>query len=197
MLNIKIFFSVVAIILNFISYIPYIRDIIKGKTIPHAYTWLIFGLVNIFVFGLQISKGAGVGAFFTLAVAVMVFFIFILSLYKGEKKITFLDTVFLVLALIALVLWIFAKQPILSVILLSVINMLAFAPTLRKSWNKPFSETMSTYIMNGSKQALSLLALEQYNIVTYLLPLSASLVTFLFVFILIFRRKVFKIIKNK
>src|SRR5574343_182438 len=108
MLNIKILFSVVAIILNFVSYAPYIRDILKEKTTPHAYTWLIFGLVNAFAFGLQISSGAGIGAFFTLAISVTVFYIFVLSLFKGEKKITFSDTIFLLLSLIALVLWIFA-----------------------------------------------------------------------------------------
>ena len=193
MSDLKTFFSLVAIILNFVAYVPYVRDIIKDKTTPHAYTWLVFGLVNLFVFGLQLSSGAGIGALVPLISSITIFFIFILSLYKGEKKITISDTIFFILALLSLIIWIFAKQPVLSAILLSVINILAFVPTIRKSWHRPFSETISTYTMNGSKQAINLLALEHYNVVTYLFPLSASIITFLFVIVLIFRRKVLKI----
>jgi len=192
MLDIKFFFGIVAIVLNFVAYAPYIRDIIKGKTTPHAFTWFLFGLINAFVFGLQISSGAGIGAFVSLAISVTVFFIFVLSLYKGEKKITISDIVFFVLALIALILWVYVKQPVFSTILLSITNILAFAPTVRKSWEKPFSETFSTYVMNGSKHAINLIALEHYNIVTYLFPLSASIITFAFVFMLIFRRRILK-----
>lgn len=186
----KTFFGIIAIILTLGAYIPYIRDIIKGKTTPHAYTWFTFGLATALIFGLQISSGGGIGAYVTLIMSITIFIIFIFSLLKGETKISLLDTIFFTLALIALALWLFAKQPILSVILLSLINILAFAPTIRKSWTKPFSETMSTYIMNGSKHAATFLALAHYSVVTYLFPLSASFVTFLFVFILIVRRKI-------
>ncbi len=188
MLDIKPFISAVAIILTFLGYIPYIKDTLKGKTTPHAYTWLIFGLVTAFVFGLQVTAGAGIGALITLAISITTFFIFALSLFKGEKQITLSDTIFFILALIALALWLFAHQPILSVVLLSIINIFAFVPTVRKSWNKPFSETVSTYVMNATRHGISLLALEHYNIITYLFPLSATVVTFLFVFILIIRR---------
>src|SRR6185295_7069316 len=101
---------------------PYIRDTIKGKTTPHAYTWFIFGLVTAFVFGLQVTAGAGIGSLVTLVISISVFTIFILSFFKGEKHITYSDTVFFILALIAFALWMIAKQPILSIILLSSIN---------------------------------------------------------------------------
>ena len=190
MFDVKIIFSVLAVLLTFLAYIPYIRDTIKGKTTPHAYTWFTFGLATALIFALQLSAGAGVGSLITLAISLTVFFIFGLSLFKGEKQITFSDTIFFILALVALALWVLAKQPILSVILLSTMNALAFAPTIRKSWNKPFSETMSTYIINTGRHGVSLLALEHYNIITYLYPLSATFITFSFVLILIARRKI-------
>jgi hypothetical protein len=99
---------------------------------------------------------------------------------------------FLALALTSLVFWIFAKQPIVSAILLALINILAFGPTVRKSWNKPFSETLTTYVINSSRQGLGLLALENYNVVTYLFPLSSILITVSFILLLIIRRKILK-----
>jgi len=192
MFDTKSVYSLVAILLTFIGYIPYIKDTIKGKTTPHAYTWFAFGLATAFTFALQLSAGAGVGSFVTLVISISVFTIFILSLFKGEKNITLSDTIFFILALLALAFWLIAKQPIISVILLSAINILAFIPTIRKSWNKPFSETLSTYIVNATRYVIGILALEHYNIVTYLFPLSATIITFSFVLILITRRKVLK-----
>lgn len=193
MLDVKTIFSALAILLNFLAYIPYIRDTIKGKTTPHAYTWFIFGLVTSFIFALQLTAGAGVGSLVTLVISISVFTVFILSLFRGEKNITLSDTIFFILALVAFGLWIVAKQPVLSIVLLSIINVLALAPTLRKSWGKPFSETMSTYILNATKHGIGLLALEHYNIITYLYPLSAAVITFAFVIILIIRRRIVRI----
>ncbi|MEI7709270.1 MAG: hypothetical protein WCI76_00980 [bacterium] len=193
MLDIKNISGIVAILLTLVGYIPYIKDTIKGKTTPHAYTWFTFGLVTAFVFALQLRAGAGIGAFVTLVISISVFAIFFLSLFKGEKHITRFDKVFFVLALVALAFWVIVKQPIVSVVLLSAINILAFSPTIRKSWNNPFSETLSTYVVNASRYLLALLALEHYSIVTYLFPLSAMIVTFSFVVILVSRRKIVKI----
>lgn len=192
MFDIKNIYSFVAILLTLIGYIPYIKDTVKGKTTPHAFTWFTFGLATAFTFALQLSAGAGVGSFVTLVISISVFTIFILSLFKGEKNITLSDKIFFILALLALAFWVIAKQPIISAILLSTINILAFIPTIRKSWNKPFSETLSTYIVNASRYVLGLLALEHYNIITYLFPLSATIITFSFVIILITRRNILK-----
>ena len=141
MFDLKIFISILAIILTFIGYVPYIRDTFTGKTTPHIYTWFIWGFVTAIAFGLQLSGGAGVGAWITLAVVLISALIFVVGLRNGKKDIAPLDTVFLLLSLVALVLWLIAKQPILSIILVCTIDMFGFVPTIRKSWHKPYSET--------------------------------------------------------
>lgn len=107
----------------------------------------------------------------------------------GKKDITKLDTVFFILSLVALFLWLVAKQPVLSVILVASTDMLGFVPTIRKSWNKPYSETLFLYELNTIRHGLSLLALEQYNIVTWLYPVSWTIANGLFSVMLIIRRK--------
>ena len=67
---------------------------------------------------------------------------------------------------ISLAIWIFAKQPVISVILLSLTDMLAFVPTIRKSWNKPHTETLFSYQMNTFRFVLALIALHHYTIIT-------------------------------
>ncbi|OGI95741.1 hypothetical protein A2917_00265 [Candidatus Nomurabacteria bacterium RIFCSPLOWO2_01_FULL_42_17] len=190
--NIKVIVSIFAILLTCVAYIPYIRDTRKGKTTPHAFTWFVWGLSTTLAFALQLSAGGGIGSYVTLIIGVAAFSIFGLSLFKGEKHITKSDVVFFILALVALGFWVIAEKPIISVILISLTNTLAFAPTVRKSWKKPFSETLFTYILNCTRQCLNLLALENYNLITSLFPASQILVTLSFIIFILIRRSLQK-----
>ena len=187
--ELKVIISIIAVLLTFIGYVPYVRDTLQKKTTPHIYTWFIWGLVTAIAYGLQVTNGAGVGSWVTLAVAIICFFIFTLGLRHGKKDITKSDTVFFILSFVALFLWLIAKQPILSVILASTIDMLGFIPTIRKSWNKPYSETLFSYELNTFRHGLSIFALQRYSIVTWLYPLSWVIANALFSVILIIRRK--------
>jgi uncharacterized protein with PQ loop repeat len=164
--------GVVAVLLTFIGYIPYVKDSIKGKTKPHIYTWFVAGCVTAIAFGLQIEAKAGPGAFVTLAAGLVCICIFLLGLKqpKAERDITVIDSLLLMASLIALALWLLAEAPVMSIILLSTIEMLAFIPTIRKSWTKPHEETLSSYATNTLRFGLALLALNHYTIVTALYP---------------------------
>lgn len=180
--------SVVAIALAFLAYIPYIRDVLSKKTKPHIYSWFLWGLLGLIVFALQVKGGGGPGAYVTLSSALMSLVIFVLALKNGDKDIKALDTVFLLLALIAIAIWIFAKQPLLSLILLILIEVFGFFPTYRKSWNKPYDETLSTWVINSFRYSMSLLALSAYNWLTLLYPLIWTIVIIIFTLMLILRR---------
>jgi hypothetical protein len=187
--NYKTVISTFAIILTFVGYVPYFRDLLNGKTRPHVFSWLIWGIVTSIIFALQISAGAGVGAYVTLAVAALSFAIFLLSLRNGNRDIKRLDVVFFVLALLSIPLWLIVKQPVLSIVLLSTIDMLGFLPTIRKSWNDPYSETLALYVITTFRHALSILGLFEYNIVTMLFPVTWVFANAGFAVLLIVRRK--------
>lgn len=189
MTDYKLAIGVVAIVLTFVGYTPYIKDIFKGKTKPHVFSWFIWGIVTGIIFALQMSAGAGLGSFVTLSVSLISFFIFFKGLQNGDKNIKKIDVIFLVLALIAIPLWLVVKQPVLSIILLSSIDMLAFAPTIRKSFHDPYSETLSLYVITTFRHMLSIVALAEYNIVTYLFPATWVFANAFFALLLIIRRK--------
>ena len=190
-MNYKIVVSVIAVILSFIGYGIYIRDILKRKIKPHTFTFLIWGVASSVTWGLQVYGGAGVGAWITVVVSAICIFIFFLCLKYGEKKITSLDIVFLILALFALFLWLVVKQPVWSVILLVAIDLLGFAPTVRKSWNKPHEEGLFTWELTAFRHALGIIALEKFNILTLLYPVTWVIGNSLFsIFIIIRRRQV-------
>jgi len=187
--SIKNIIGVIAIVLTFVGYTPYIRDLLIGRTRPHIFSWLIWAISTGIIYALQTSAGAGIGSLVTLAVAVISFFIFILGFKNGNKDIKSIDIVFFILALLAIPLWLFVKQPVLSIILLSTIDMLGFAPTVRKSWHDPNSETLIFYLITTFRHGLSVLALANYNIITVLFPGTWVIANALFSIMLIIRRK--------
>jgi len=189
MIEIKMILSLTAIALTLLGYWPYLKDTINKKTTPHIYTWFIWGLVTAIAYGLQVNAGAGIGSWVTLAVAVVCFIIFGFGLKNGNRDITKSDTSFFILSILAMFLWLIAKQPLFSVLLVSLIDMLGFIPTIRKSWKNPFSETLISYEINSVRHGLSILALQEYNIVTWLYPATWVFANGLFSLMLIIRRR--------
>ena len=184
--------GILAVVLTFVGYIPYILDTIKRKTKPHIFSWFIWAFVTFIVFALQVLGRAGVGAFVTLATAVLCLAIFVLGLKDGQKDITKFDTVTFIVALVAIGIWVFAKQPVVSVLLITTINTLAVLPTIRKSWNKPHSETLFTWMLGAVRNSLGIIALENFSVLTWLYPVSSLVVNILFSSMLIYRRRYIK-----
>lgn len=186
--------GVFAVLLVFVGYIPYIRDVLSGKTTPHIYSWFLWGFVTALAFALQISDGAGIGSFVTLAAATMCSVVaFLAFTKKGKKDITTSDTIFFLFALVSVALWLLAKQPVLAAVLTTLTDVLGFVPTIRKSWNKPYSETLSFYLLNTVRFALAVFALQQYTIPTALYPIVWCIGNGMFALMLYVRRKSAKV----
>lgn len=186
--EIKNILAIIAIILTFVGYYSYFNDLLQGKIRPHIFSWLIWTIVTTIIFALQLSDGAGLGSYVTLSIAIISFLIFCICFKHGNKDIVAIDIVFLILALLAIPLWLVVKQPVLSIILLSSIDMLGFMPTIRKSWNDPYSETLSLYTITTFRHLLSIFALQNYSIVTVLFPVTWVIANAAFSVILIVRR---------
>jgi hypothetical protein len=181
-------------VLGFVAYAPYLRDIRANRAKPHPYSWFVWGLTSVVIFAIQISHGAGAGSYTTATIAFIAFFICVLSYFKhGKVDITLADTVLFVAALVATALWIFAREPLLSMILLSSSDLLGIGPSLRKAWNKPHEETLSMWGLNAFRHVLSLLALQQYSLITVLNPAVWIVGNTLFSFMLIYRGRKLKL----
>lgn len=166
------------------------RDVIKGKTKPHVYSWFLWAVVTSLAFALQFTGGAGSGAFVTLAAAIMCFAVIVLGIVQKSKiEIVKMDSIFLVLAFLSLGLWLIAKQPVFSVMLATLVDLLGFAPTIRKSWNNPYTETLSFYYLNTLRFSLAIFALQKYSVITALYPISWLIANGLFAVMLVVRRR--------
>lgn len=179
----------VAVILAFLGNISYLRDVINKKIKPHPYTWLVWSLVSGVTFFGALQKGAGVGAIPTGFAEAFTVIIFLYSLRYGFSQIKRRDTIFLVITLLGLIPWALTKDPTISVIIVVLIDLVAFVPTITKTWKNPTSETVTLYIMNVCRHVLTLFSIEAYNVATMLHSISMIIINTIMVCIIYFRKK--------
>jgi hypothetical protein len=188
MADIKLILGAASVIAGIMQYTPYIYDVLKRKTRPHAFSRLVWGLSGGIIFAAQIIEGGAAGSWATAVTTLLSTTVFLLSLFYGEKNITKLDWVCLIFALFALALWILTKNPLGSVILITIGDLIGYGPTIRKSIQKPHEETMSAYLMGDVKWILSLTALGSYSLTTCLYPAAMILANGVLVTLLFVRR---------
>ncbi|MGH7241177.1 MAG: hypothetical protein ACREGB_02685 [Candidatus Saccharimonadales bacterium] len=181
--------GILAIIIGFVGYVPYFRTIFNGKTKPHAFSWLVWGVLTAIAFGGQIVGKGGAGAWVTGFTAVVSFTICGLALVRGKRDFPLADWLCLAGCVIALMLWAVTKDPLLAIILITAIDLLAFIPTFRKSYSKPYSEPAFTYALSGLKFIVGLFALHAVSVTTVLYPASLVLTNGLFVVMVLIQRK--------
>ena len=189
MITIKIFFGLVAGIVGALCFIPYFRDIFLYKTKPHIYTWLIWSLLQGTSVFIMLYGGAGIGILPFLIGTILCGSIFFLSFKYGTKNITLIDTICLIGALVALILYIFLHDPVASIILVALIDFIGFIPTFRKSYFEPKTETASTYLVSAISSVLAISALLNYSLITMLYPITLILTDMTCWFIIVLRRK--------
>lgn len=160
--------AISAALLAIAGNVPYVRATLRGVVQPHPYTWLVGSIVSGTVFFGIVAKGAGIGALPVAVAELFTICIFFLSLRYGFKGITNTDKLFLALALFALVPWLFTDDPTLSIALAVGIDLASLAPTFRKTWAHPSTESPLLYGSNVLRHLLALLSLQTYNVATML-----------------------------
>lgn len=180
--------GIITLLLGVYGYIPYFIALHRRTIKPHVFSWLVWTLITAIGFAAQVAGQGGPGAWVTGFTAVMCFIVTIVALQRGEKNITRGDWIVFLLSLAAIPLWLVTKAPLWSVILISVIDLMAFLPTFRKSWRKPYEENAQAYFISGIKFGLSLLALQSVTLTTALYPASLTVLNLGFVAFVLFRR---------
>jgi hypothetical protein len=162
--------AIIAAVLAFIGNISYLKDVIKKNVHPHPYTWFIWSIVSMTTFFGGLAKGAGIGALPTGIAEGFTIIIFLFSLqYLFRREVGHIRTMdhyFLAICVIGLIPWALTNDPTWSVVIVVLIDIVAFVPTLRKTWAHPKTERPLLFEMNVARHALTLFSLGAYNIAT-------------------------------
>ncbi len=187
--NLKPYLGIIAVCLGLTAYIIYIHSTVKDKIKPHAFSWLLWTLTTAVVFIAQWTKGGGSGSWSTGFTCTVCLAIGIISLLKYDKKYSLSDILFISVALLALIPWFFTKDPTISVVLIASIDVLGYGPTLWKCYYFPDEEKAVSFGLNSVKHFFSFMALQHYEIATWIYPLTQIFMNGLVVVLIMIRRR--------
>ena len=85
--------------------------------------------------------------------------------------------------------WLIAKSILWSVVLSTLIDLIAFFPTMRKTWHAPRSESLGSIYADAVKHSLSIVSMDSYSLVNWIFPASVLITKFIIIGELIFLRK--------
>ncbi|MBI1214418.1 MAG: hypothetical protein GC185_01205 [Alphaproteobacteria bacterium] len=185
----KPLFGILGVVLVMGSMVPYARAMWHKTVKPHAFSWFLWGMINTVVCAAQVVSHGGAGAWTSAAAGFFNFTIAVYALKHGEKNITRSDWVIFLSALCALPLWVVTKDPLWSVVLLSVTDMMGFFPTIRKSWHEPHGEVLTTFAVGALGFIFAILALDDMSFVNYCYPATVLTLNVVFTVILLTRRR--------
>ena len=180
--------GLVAALISIVSYISYFRGLKDGTIKPHFFSWFLWFLLMAIGYAAQVSDAAGAGSWIILTNGLFCLAVAIAAIKIGEKRITITDWIALAFALSAIPVWVLTKQPTYAAVMVSVIDAVAFYPTIRKTWLRPNQEGLTTFVLVGCGYLLSLLALDNYTIATWFYPASLLMVNTFFVAMVLYRR---------
>lgn len=185
----KFILGAAATVLGFIGYFPYVRDTLRGTTMPHVFSWFVWGVLEATAFFAQIAKGAQAGAWAVGASSVIAFFIAGVAFTRKDKQIRLFDWIALSGACVGIALWRLTSDPLLAIIAVTIADAFGFIPTFRKAYAKPHEETLFEYVCSALKWIVSLPALGSLNLTTALYPVSLIFTNSAFVVMAFVRRK--------
>ncbi len=153
------------------SFVPYIRDILLNKTKPERMSWLIWGILGFIAFFSQFAKGGTFSIIMTGAQAIGDTFIFILAIRWGMGGFLKRDLYALVGAVSGLILWLITKEAAIALFIVIFIDGIGAFLTVLKSYEKPKTETISSWVLTFIAGFLACLSVGELNFVLLAFPL--------------------------
>ena len=175
--------------LTIVSALPYMRDIVKGRTKPNLVTWTTWTLLTGIATAAAFSADEYIATIYAGAVTLQTVLIVLLALRYGYVKYTLFDVACQVAAIVGIVLWQIFNSPTIGVIAAVVIDFIGALPTFRHAWRKPKEETWQAFALVALGGAFAVAALTTYNWVNMPYAVYIVVVNTVLSYIIITRRK--------
>jgi hypothetical protein len=143
------FLGLLAGIVGIIGYVPYIRDILNGSTRPDRASWLIWLLEYGALFIAQLNAGASESLWLIGLQLIGVLSISVLSYKYGVGGFDRRNVLLLLAVCAIFIVWYFSHSPVLTILLLLVIELCGTVLTALKVYEQPSSETLTMWALDA------------------------------------------------
>ena len=162
-MDLHTFLGILSAVVFASGYVPYIISILRGKTQPHPFSWLLWTILGFVSFYLYVH----VGAVETLPLAffncVLPFAIVFLSLRTWSGGFSRFDYVCLGISLLAILTYAFTHDATVALTVNLLADLTAFLPTIRKTYKNTGSEDLLTWVLFTLGYALSIVAISHWT----------------------------------
>ncbi|MEI6280663.1 MAG: hypothetical protein WCP17_01545 [bacterium] len=183
----------ITLLINFVGYFFYIKDIFYGQNKPNLVSWFIWMLAPFIGVFFQVKAGVGLSALPVFLAGFGPFIVLMVLMWNKNAywKISSLDMVCGGLALLSLIFYILTHNLGLSILFAILSDALAFIPTFIKSWKLPDNESGYVYLVGIIGNTLGLLIIKDWSFAIYSFGVYLIIFNFIEVVIL-YRKKIFK-----
>jgi hypothetical protein len=180
---------------QFVGITAYIKEVIKGNNKPNKVTWLLWSIAPLIASAAAISAGVtwAVLPVFMSGFGPLLVLIVSFASPKSYWKLESFDYLCGLFSLLALVLWLVTKDPVIAIMFAVASDGFAAIPTLIKSWQFPNTETASPFAAGLFSAVTSFFVIPSWTPAQYLFPVYLVAVNSA----LILTISIGKILKNK
>lgn len=181
--------ALVAAIISALGAVPYIIDVVRGKTHPNVVTWATYALINAINAVAAFNTGAPRTAMLSVAGFVATGSIAAMGITKGVKKYTPFDVSCQILAIAGIIIWLFTGTPAIAVAVALFVMLIASLPTWRHAWLVPAAETWQGFAIGGLGSLLTVVSLSEFGFIPLAFPVAITANSLILVSIILFRRR--------
>lgn len=156
--------GILAGLLSFVAYPVYVRDILKGNTKPSRVTWWVLALLNAVLSFSYYASGARDTIWIPISYTIGFTTVALLSLKYGEGSWEKTDYIALGGAAISLAVWWLLQSAEIALYLIIVTDFIGLAPTIYKTYKRPWTENKSAWLIATLASALNVVAIEQWTL---------------------------------
>ncbi len=181
--------AIIGAITAILSGLPYMIDVVKGKSKPNIVSWFTWTLLTAVATAAAFAEHAPKAALLTLGSTISTGMVVLLGLKYGTAKLSRFDAFCQGGAIIGLILWLMFNSPAVAIIITMIIDFIAAMPTIRHGWLKPGEETWQTFALSGVAAAFVFASLVTYTFANLAFPIYLFFANSLIVAVIIYRRK--------
>jgi hypothetical protein len=177
-----------AVVITLVAYGIYVWQTLRGEARPHPLSWLIFGILTATAYLVQRDEAAGAGSWVMGITAIVCLLLCLMSFLRGERSFPWYEWAFLFAAAVIFIFYLWSHEPTIAAVLAALVSVLGFGPTVTKAWQRPHSDSITTFALNSIKFIPAFFAMGNLTIATCVMP-AALVVANAAVALLIFLRR--------
>jgi hypothetical protein len=159
-----------AVVITLVAYGIYIWQTLRGEARPHPLSWLIFGILTGTAYLVQLDEAAGPGSWVMGITAIVCLLLCLMSFWQGERAFPWYEWAFLFAAAVIFIFYLWSRQPTIAAVLAAIVNVLGFGPTVTKAWQRPHSDSITTFALNSIKFIPAFFAMDNLSLATCVMP---------------------------